>query len=313
MSVVAACSLINGIMMGADCRVTFRRPGREEVFADNCQKLFVIGNDTGIGFAGSLTASCQLLGALFRQAPKHRIDPVSLYHWLPRLFRYEYRRLAAPNSAVSFLVGSTIPSHGNIIERQAVVDLANYMFFSPERKSKTLHFSAIVTQLLGTPTEAKLIGIPVPRNLLFRLDSPDFRPQRFMPLRFVAVGSGESLKDKIAGLRDMIFASDVGNYHMEAFWLCQAMESFLKETDEKTVGGLFPMLKLEDGGVMHLGQSSKGYFPGGYDISLEPTPNGRWIQRNRVTGKEIPLLPPWEIGVPEKDMRFDDFRFGMFG
>jgi hypothetical protein len=46
----------------------------------------------------------------------------------------------------------------------------------------------------------------------------------------------------------MIFASDVGNYHMEAMWLGTAMESFLKQVDEKTVGGLFPMVRLEYGG-----------------------------------------------------------------
>jgi hypothetical protein len=31
MSVVAACSLINGIIMGADCRVTFREHGRKDL------------------------------------------------------------------------------------------------------------------------------------------------------------------------------------------------------------------------------------------------------------------------------------------
>jgi hypothetical protein len=171
----------------------------------------------------------------------------------------------------------------------------------------------VVVQLLSTPPEAKLIGIPVPRNLLYRLDSPHFEPQRYMPLRFVAIGSGEKLKDKIGGLRDMIFASDVGNYHMEAMWLSTAMESFLKEVDEKTVGGSFPMMKLEYGGVRWLGRNSKGHFPGGYDIRLEPTSEGSWIQKNLVTGKEMPLVPPWEIKPPEKSVTFDDVRYGIFG
>jgi hypothetical protein len=255
----------------------------------------------------------QLLGAMFKQAPAHRIDPISLHNWLPRLFRYEYARLRCADLPVSFLVGSTIPSHGNIIERQAVVDLANYMFFSPDRKAKTMWFDAVIAQLLSTPPNAKLIGIEVPRNLLYRLDSPEFKPQRYMPLRYIAIGSGAKLTEKIAGLREMIFASHVGNYHMEAMWLQTAMESFLKEVDEKTVGGLFPMMKLEYGGVMCLGQNSKGYFPGGYDIRLEPTPDGSWIQKNLATGKEIPLVPPWETRMATKDMKFDDVRYGIFG
>jgi hypothetical protein len=111
----------------------------------------------------------------------------------------------------------------------------------------------------------------------------------------------------------MIFAAHVGNYHMEAMWLCTAMDSFLKEVDEQTVGGLFPMMKLEWGGVMRLGQNSKGYFPGGYDIRLEPLEDGSWVQKNLVTGKEISLIPPWEIEEPSRSMKFDDFRYGMFG
>jgi len=41
--------------------------------------------------------------------------------------------------------------------------------------------------------------------------------------------------------------------------------------------------------------------------------DGSWVQKNLVTGKEIPLIPPWEIKAPEKSMTFDDIRFGIFG
>jgi hypothetical protein len=134
-----------------------------------------------------------------------------------------------------------------------------------------------------------------------------------MPLHFVAIGSGEKLKEKVASIREMIFAAHVGNYHMESMWLGTAMESYLKDVDEKTVGGLFPMVKLEWGCVMRLGQNSKGFFPGGYEIRLEPMSDGSWVQKNLVTGKEIPLLPPWEIKVPATSITFDDVRYGIFG
>jgi hypothetical protein len=93
-----------------------------------------------------------------------------------------------------------------------VVDLVNYMFFSKDRKIKSGWFDAKIMGLLNTPQDAKLIGIQAPRNLLYRLDSPDFIPRRHMPLKFVAIGSGEKLKEKIASIREMIFAAHVGNY-----------------------------------------------------------------------------------------------------
>ena len=313
MSVVAACSLINGILMGADCRVTFRQPGREDILVDNCQKLFTVGESSVVGFVGAVPLASSILLSLCEQERRHRTDAVSLHNWFPRLCRFKYRAHADDNQRVTFLVGSTIPGHGNIVERQAVVDLANYMFFSPNRKAKTLFYDASIIALLNTPPHVKYIGIPVPRNLLYRLDSPDFMPRRLMPLRFVAVGSGERLMEKIAGVREMIFAAFTGNYHMESFWFANAMESYMQSVDEKTVGGLFPMAKLEYGRVMRLGQCSEGYFPGGYHIRLEPTDDGSWIQRNVVTGKEIPLVPPWEINPPARNMTFDDFRYGMFG
>jgi hypothetical protein len=50
--------------MGADCRVTFRQSGREEVFTDNCIKLFEIGESSVIGFVGFLPlASADSKGA----------------------------------------------------------------------------------------------------------------------------------------------------------------------------------------------------------------------------------------------------------
>ena len=155
MSVVAACSLLEGILMGADCRVTFRQPGREDIFVDNCLKLFDIGGSSAIGFVGLLPLASQMLRAMFKQLPNHRADPVSLHNWLPRLFRYEYAKFAqSPKAQISFLVGSTIPSHGNVVERQAVVDLVNYMFFSKDRKIKSGWFDAKIIGLLLHKTQS---------------------------------------------------------------------------------------------------------------------------------------------------------------
>jgi hypothetical protein len=151
--------------MGADCRVTFRQPGREDVLVDNCQKLLTVGELRVIGFVGAVPLASSILLALFEQERRRRTDAVSLHNWFPRLCRFKYRARVDNTQRVTFLVGSTIPDHGNIIERQAVVDLVNYMLFSPNRKAKTLFYDAGIIALLNTPPHAKYIGIPVPRNL----------------------------------------------------------------------------------------------------------------------------------------------------
>jgi hypothetical protein len=41
MSVVAGCSLFDGLLIGADCRVTVTKQGKPEIYTDRCQKLLV--------------------------------------------------------------------------------------------------------------------------------------------------------------------------------------------------------------------------------------------------------------------------------
>jgi hypothetical protein len=134
-----------------------------------------------------------------------------------------------------------------------------------------------------------------------------------MPLHFVAIGSGEKLKEKVASIREMIFAAPRWQLPHGVDVARDCYGELFERCDEKTVGGLFPMVKLEWGCVMRLGQNSKGFFPGGYEIRLEPMSDGSWVQKNLVTGKEIPLLPPWEIKVPATSITFDDVRYGIFG
>ena len=81
----------------------------------------------------------------------------------------------------------------------------------------------------------------------------------------------------------------------------------------KVSGGLYPALKVSGRGVEYLTMATE--IPvGGTKIELA-FENARWIQRNVTTGKEIPLLYPWELTLGEiiKEKKFDDFKKAFEG
>lgn len=72
---------------------------------------------------------------------------------------------------------------------------------------------------------------------------------------------------------------------------------------------MYPVIKIHSKGLELLGQSAQ--IPiGGTTFELKIDSNGKWIQRNSTTGKEIKLLLPWEIDPHKfhKDERFDDLK-----
>jgi hypothetical protein len=315
MSVVAACSLFDGILLGADCRVTFRPPNRPEVFVDNCQKIFAIGPNSALGFVGSLEAAARILGSLCDNLDRRRSDGLSLLQWLPRLCRHEYPKVVPSGAQVDFLVASTVPGRLNFVRRQDAWDLLNYIGFG-DRRFKTNWFDAKLARIVMAPPETERVYLGgTACNLLYLLRSPRFEPQFFRTLQHVAIGSGHDLRQDVHRLRDMIFASDCGNVHMEANWFQDAMQSFVRRRDEATVGGMFPMVKVRQHEVLALGSGSEGLFPGGHNVRLTYEESGSWIQRNLLTGKEIALIPPWDIVLnsrPGCSITFDDIRGGAF-
>src|SRR5208282_4176151 len=109
--VVAGCSMLDGVILGADSRVTFQTQG---TCRDTLQKLIFITNHTVLGFVGDITTAAHLLKSV-RKAQGERRNAVILRHWLPRLFAYEFARLSNA-AAVTFMVGSVIPGRPNVIE-----------------------------------------------------------------------------------------------------------------------------------------------------------------------------------------------------
>jgi len=308
MSVVAGCALFDGVLLAADCRMTIQRPGTGEVYVDNVQKLFPVAPGTAIGFVGDLEISSVLLRLLLTQVrDRRRQDPVSISTWLPRLFRGAYLSLKERigERDVAFMVASALRCRLNVVDREAVAEIVRRIGFG-ESPAKRNWMPGILVEILKTPAEYKHIHIPgTSLSVLYVMRSPNFEVQPYRPLQFAAIGSGELVFEEIAKYHDMIVAGQVGNSFMEASSFRDAINIFIRDKKIQSVGGLFPVLKVTGAQIEHIGISTE--IPvGGTKIKLT-IKEGRWIQQNLSTGKEMQLLPPWEVTPVETENRvFDD-------
>lgn len=247
MSVVAGCLLFDGVLLAADCRVTFPRPGLQDIHVDYAQKLFPVAPGTAIGFVGDVRAASRILSELLLQVRRRRHrDPVSLGSWMPRLFQAVYSGLpdALQGSDVRFMVASSFPDRLNVVERETVAQIVRRIGWghSPVQRS---WLPSILIQILSVPPEHQRIAIPgTTRGALYTMRAPDFIPQPCRPLHFAAIGSGEEVYQEIADLHDVIVAGQPGNTSMEVTWFRTAIETFLRHHNIPTVGGLLPALKV---------------------------------------------------------------------
>jgi hypothetical protein len=296
MSVVAGCSLFNGVLLAADCRATIRMQNKPDIHSDNVLKVFAIMPHTAIGFVGDIDVASYLLQTLLIGLNKQRQkDPISLSQWIPRLFRYHYNKFTSKKGhrTVVFMVGSILKDRNNIVERKAVAELVKYIGFgnSPIKRS---WMPSLLIEILKVPEKYKWIEIPnTCRNLLYTIASPNFEIRSYSPLQFTAIGSGESCLEQIDNYRDSIFALEPGNSFVESSQFRQIIQNFIDEKGIKSVGGLYPVLKVNGKGVEHIGMGTE--IPvGGTRIELSFQSN-HWTQRNVTEKKEIPIIMPWEF------------------
>ncbi len=314
MSVVAGCSLFNGVLLSADSRITYTLPGGRKQYADVAQKLFVIAPGTALGFVSEdvRLASLMIRGLLEQTQRRKRRDHFSLARWMPRLFRavsrlWERRqRQRAPYTA--FLGASVLPWQPNIVKRADVAALLNRIAFGNPVIQRNW-IPPILIQILSTPSTVEHVILPgTGYGLLYTMEPPDFVPHYFQPLRFAAIGTGRGVVKDIDRVHDWIFAGDVGNPHVEAMSFGDVVERFARENGVDTVGGLYPILRVDAkvGGDMVQAFGSTHEIPaGGARIQLAYE-NDAWVQRNITTGREIRLVPPWQVDQFRNAGVFDD-------
>ncbi len=318
MSVIAGCSLFDGVILLADCRVTVKRLGKQDIYCDNVQKLFPLTPSTALGFVGDLETATPIIRELHRQInlsirqnKNNRLHPLRILKWLPRYFRSSYSQLAKRKnvSRVDFMAGSVILDRANVIERSKVVEIME-RFRLGKLSAQRNWMPNILVQIMKTPGNSKhVILSDIPGNLLYYMQSPDFIPQHLNPLEYAAIGSGEETVIEMDRNVDWIFAGDVGNSFFEGSALRQTVSSFIERNPITSVGGMYPVIKINRQGAEFLGYSST--IPvGGPKFELGINSDGRWFQKNHATGKEIKLLLPWEIESKklQNDERFDDLR-----
>ena len=204
------------------------------------------------------------------------------------------------------MIASVIKGRPNVVDRNAVEELVKYICFghSPIKRN---FIPNILIDIMRDPSKSQYV--PIQRTcmgLMYVLASPAFQIRAYSPLQFAAIGSGESVIEEITNYQDSILALDPGNSFVESSQFRQAIQRFIDERKIQSVGGLYPVLKVTGRGVEHITMGTE--IPVG-GTRLELTfENGRWIQKNLSTGKQIPILMPWELvkdGIP-KAQTFND-------
>lgn len=296
MSVVAGCSLFDGILLAADCRATMEYPNRPDIYSDNVLKVVAIHPNTAIAFVGDINIAAHLLKKLlFDLNNRNHKDSISLSHWLPRFFRHEYQKYVSRfgERTVIFMIASVIKGRPNVVERKVVEELVKYIGFghSPIKRN---FIPGIMIEILKLPSNVQWVTIPgTCMGMLYVLASPNFQMRFYSPLQFAAIGSGESAIEEITKYQDAILALDIGNSFVESSQFRQTIQHFIDERKIKSVGGLYPVLKVTGRGVEHITMGTE--IPvGGTRIELA-FENNRWIQKNLSTGKQVPILMPWEF------------------
>lgn len=304
MSVVAGCSLLDGVILGADCRVTYANARGTRTYRDTVQKLIAITPQNAIGFVGDVATAADLIGSMLNMCHlRQRYNPISLINWLPRHFGFRFRQFAAAKP-VTFMVGSVIQDRRNVVERKRAAEILCNCFAHGSPGS-TDHLSSNLAHILAHQTDY-VLWPDGPASLLYTMRSPDFEPHAYRPLDYVAIGSGERMEEFIGQVSHQIFSGPPMEQG-EARWLHRSMESFLRKHNVESVGGMFPMIRLRRGGGTHITHQT-GTLPDGpfYELAFD---DGRWIQRNVTAGEEIKLLRPWELDPSIRDnKRFDDLR-----
>jgi hypothetical protein len=309
MSVVAGCSLFDGVLLTADCRATVQYPNQPDIHSDNVLKVFAIHSNTAIAFVGDINIADHLLAKLVVGLKnRSRKDPITLSDWLPRLFRHEYQKFVSQfgERTVIFMIASVIKGRPNVVERKPVEELVKYIALghSPIQRN---FIPNMLIEIMKLPSKYQWVTIPgTYMGVLYVLASPSFQMRAYRPLQFAAIGSGESAIEEITKYQDAILALEPGNSFVESSQFRQVIQRFIDERKIQSVGGLYPVLKVTGRGVEHITMGTE--IPvGGTRIELA-FENGRWIQKNLSTGKQIPILMPWELvkNRIKKDQTFND-------
>ena len=303
MSVVAGVSLLDGVLIGADCRITC--DDTVTTYRDELQKLIPVGSHSAVGLTGDIRTAGELLLKI-KGAQQGRFETVELEQWLPRFLEHEFPKLKKPEP-VTFLVASVIPSRLNIVPK-ADITKAVFDAFASQERGQVKYLSSTFSDVVNAPND--LIAVEGSgEGHLFAIQSPKFTPVRVKPMRSIAIGSGGKMQQQLVELGDKIHFDSFGE-NKDVFWFRRALDHYLRVSEERSVGGMFLIIKID-------ARHGMRWFPhtcvditnnDSFELMQQGTEH-RWVQRKLSTGEAIELLLPWEVDDKDKsDNRFDHIR-----
>jgi hypothetical protein len=146
----------------------------------------------------------------------------------------------------------------------------------------------------------------IPPQALAVMRAPTFEPRYVSPLHFAAIGSGSGVVRELYESATFILQSATAGGAGDA--IADRMRTWALETGDPAIGGLYPSLWLSKDGVQVETYSRR--FPSGVEIGIE-FQAGVWTQRNLKTGRQLTLLPPWQLIASPSDETFRDFDLEM--
>jgi hypothetical protein len=298
MTLIVGALTADGALMAGDCRVTWAQRSGDDIAADFAQKIIQLGAANTLGFSGHVPTAQTLLWIVLEQFKhRRRKDPMSLRQWLPRLLRRAYKGMARLESIdhVELMVA------GSLAGRPAAIS-ADRLWKLIGQTSALDKNNILALRCFQSWTDSNTVWIPdSSAAILYVMRAPRFEPEHCYPFDVAAIGSGAAKAlPHLNTYKSLIMSSDSFG---AADALLTALQSYLVETPEESVGGAVILTQAERGRVDYWNQSSHSAT----GVEVRKTDHG-WRVRNKGTGQEVTLKGPLEIPRTHPWLLFDVMR-----
>jgi hypothetical protein len=223
---------------------------------------------------------------------RKRTDPMRLYRWIPRLLRAVYRHPSTPKQSVAFMVASSFQNQCTKIDRALVLK----MLMDAVKNGLTGLSGTLLLDILNS--NQPVVELPnTCDSMLYTMSSPNFEPVIAPPLSVVAIGSGKMVIESLNRHQASIILDDpLSGVSPTLFRMM--IEGYVETNDIEGVGGLYPVMKVRGNDCIPCGQGVKTHKQGTSEIEALVElriEDGKWVQRDAVSGACIVLKPPWDL------------------
>jgi len=274
MTVVIGQHFFEGIVMIGDSRASLRKKDQFVPWRDIVQKIFFLTPNLIIGFAGDIEFAGAVIPFLVRAIESR--PRLGLLHVFaskaPKLIKHAYDQLVKETGRtpdVAFIIA------GIDFTRPAPAKDAN----------------------------GKITGyLAIYDKKVFKVASPSFAVENTsFETPFVVIGSGEpGMKGLEKTFHDLMFGQSTGGLDFQAALMQITLNKSIKELGITTVGGLYQIAIIDNRGPRFQTYKGKrepfkdGVADDELDVELYMR-DGRFIQRDLKTGREVPILLPPEV------------------